>query len=376
MKVLNKILSRSALLFLAAGLVFSTPSDVQGGVVARGAQSVQVGLAPGTEETQAESAGTESTGAAGTQENAGAGQESSGTAASSGTESSGNGSSAGAGASSAGPDRSFKGVEFQPDTGAPQPAGMGYSYEQAKVAAEALYSYETDETRKKICVSYVMNSIWYDPAKLMISPTGKPLLVIYEGAESDYNQAYLAAISGLEFFSYPTVCFYTSNHENLIVGIEMDERFTEAQAAENYGLLLKFLGMITEVQAATAAGDSADKAKYICDYVADRLEYDTTYKKNCLGEALKSGVTACVGYNAMTELLFGHCGVPYISVVAKERGGDTQHIFGMAKIGSAWLVFDTTNYDQDNGKEAWWLFSDQYREGAYYTDFRMVKTMS
>ena len=372
MKALSKILSRSALLILTAGLAFASPSSVLGGVVARGAQgpeSVQVGSAPGEEETQAADAGESAgTGASSESTGAGASSESGGTTASP--------ENTGAGASPAGPDVSYRGVEFQPDTGAPQATGMGYSYEEAKAAAESLYSFETDETRKRICVSYVLRSVWYDPAKLMISPAGKPLLVIYEGPEADYDQAYLAAISGLEFFSYPTVCFYTSNHENLIVGIEMDARFTEQQAAENYGLLKQFLGMIGEVQAATAAGDDADKAKYICDYVADRLVYDTTYKKNCLGEALKTGVTACVGYNAMTELLFGHCGVPYISVVAKERGSSIQHIFGMAKIGSAWLVFDTTNYDQDNGKEAWWLFSDQYREGTYYTDFRMVKTMS
>ena len=144
---------------------------------------------------------------------------------------------------------------------------------------------------------------------------------------------------------------------------------------ENYQTILGFLADIEAVKQAAAGRDDADRAKLICDYVADRLAYDSSYQLNSLGDALRTGVSACVGYNSMTELLFEHCGLSYVNVVGEEKNGPMQHIFGMAKIASTWLVFDTTNYDRDSGKEPFWIFSDQYREGMFYKNLQLVESV-
>ncbi len=60
--------------------------------------------------------------------------------------------------------------------------------------------------------------------------------------------------------------------------------------------------------------------------------------------------------------------------VAAAKNEDMEHIFGMSRIGSSWLIFDTTNYDRDNGvRETYWIFSDRYRAGRYYQNFRLVE---
>lgn len=262
-----------------------------------------------------------------------------------------------------------------PDPSAPAATGAyGYTVEDARAAAEVLYSFETNAVKKEVDISYLLNSIWYDPANIMMEENGKFFLRLYGGLSENYRRTYLEALDGLEFFSAPTVLFLTEKNGGLLVGVETGERFTEQQAAENYHTIVNFLHTIEEVKAAVAGKDDTDKAKYISDYVAEHLTYDDTHQKNSLGDALRSGVTACVGYNTLTELLFEHCGLPYISIVADAKNEDMEHIFGMSKIGSSWLIFDTTNYDRDNGvRETYWIFSDRYREGRYYQNFRLVE---
>lgn len=261
------------------------------------------------------------------------------------------------------------------DSSAPAATGTcGYTAEDARAAAEALYSFETNEVKKEVDISYLLNSIWYDPANIMTEENGHSVLRLYGGTPENYRRAYLEALDGLEFFSAPTVLFLTEKNGGLLVGVETGERFTEQQAAENYHTILDFLQTIEEVKAAVTEKDDTDKAKYISDYVAARLTYDDTHQKNSLGDALRSGVTACVGYNTLTELLFEHCGLPYISIVAAAKNEDMEHIFGMSRIGSSWLIFDTTNYDRDNDvRETYWIFSDRYRAGRYYQNFRLVE---
>jgi len=106
--------------------------------------------------------------------------------------------------------------------------------------------------------------------------------------------------------------------------------------------------------------------------VAGLFNYDATFDCNAIGPAMTTGRTACVGYNALTELLFRHAGMRYCSIVAKEKGGDMEHIFGCAEVSGHWLVFDTTNYDRDGSRDPFWIFSDRYREGMFYQDFSLV----
>jgi len=259
------------------------------------------------------------------------------------------------------------------DTEAPAATlAYGYTRDDAVRAAEQLYSYVQDPQKKEICTSFLLNSIWYDPGNIMRTDAGLPLLCIYRGSQQNYERSYLLALDGLEFFPNPTVLFLKNQEGELMLCVSTGSKFSEAQAAANYQTLLGFLGEITAVQAMTAGRDDADRAKIICDYVADKLSYDASYNRNSLADALRTGNTACVGYNNLTELLFEHCGLPYVSVVGSEKGGNMEHIFGMSRIGSTWLVFDPTNYDRDDHKEPFWIFSDQYREGQFYDNFNLV----
>lgn len=249
-----------------------------------------------------------------------------------------------------------------------------YTEEDARATAEQLYSFEQNAVKKEIDVSYLMNSIWYDPENVLVTDEGNHLLKLYSGSPGNYERAYLEALDGLECFSSPTVYFLPESSGGLLVAVDTGDRFTEEEAYNNYTMIRTFIDQIISVQGAVQNMDDADKAKYICDYVATHLTYDTTYQKNSLADAVRSGVTDCMGYNNMTELLFEHCGIPYISVVASAKDENMDHIFGLAKVQNSWLLFDTTNYDRDEeGTEVYWIFSDRYREGKYYTDMRLVE---
>ena len=260
-----------------------------------------------------------------------------------------------------------------PDTDVPENTGsFGYTREDAAAAVEAVLSYEQDPVSKEIASSYLLNQIWYDPQNLMTADTGEHVLMLYCGPIDHYGKSWLEALDGLEFFSNPVVLFLQDSGGSLIVGVQTGERFTEQKAAENYQATLKLLGMLEEVQTRTFGMEQGDTAKYICDYVADHLDYDPTYAGNAIGAAVTLGKSACVGYNALTELLFRHAGMRYCSVVATEIKGDVEHIFGLAEVSGHWMVFDTTNYDRDDSRDPFWIFSDRYREGMYYRDFYLV----
>ncbi len=265
-------------------------------------------------------------------------------------------------------------LAFQ-DLEAPAATGAyGYSREEAQALCDYLYGIKTDPVRREIAESMLLNSIWYDPQNIMKESGGSQLLKLYEGPKENYKKAYLEALDGLEFFPNPTVMFLQDGSGKVIVAVQTGSRFTEEQAAENFGTIRGLVPVIEELKAATAQKDDSDTAKFISDYVAGKLEYDTSYGKNSLGDALRYGATACVGYNSLAELLFQHCGLPYISIVADEKGSDASHIFGVSRVQNSWLVFDVTNYDREGGNEPFWIFSDKYREGQYYSNFRMVET--
>ena len=260
-----------------------------------------------------------------------------------------------------------------PDTDVPENTGsFGYTREDAAAVVEAVLSYEQDPVSKEIASSYLMSQIWYDPQNLMTADTGERVLMLYCGPMENYGKSWLEALDGLEFFSNPVVLFLADSSGSLIVGVQTGDRFTEQQAAENYQITLKLQGMLEEVRSRTFGMEQGDAAKYICDYVADHLDYDPTYAGNAIGAAVGLGKSACVGYNALTELLFRHAGMRYCSVVATEINGDVEHIFGLAEVSGHWMVFDTTNYDRDESRDPFWIFSDRYREGMYYKDFYLV----
>ncbi len=260
-----------------------------------------------------------------------------------------------------------------PDTDVPENSGnCGYTRDDALAAANAVLNYEDDSTAKEIAVSYLMNQIWYDPQNLMTADTGEHVLMLYCGPIDHYEKSWMEALDGLEFFSNPVVLFLQDSSGNLIVGVETEGRFTEQQAAANYATVQKLLAILDDVRSKTFGMEQGDAAKYICDYLADSLDYDGTYAGNAIGAAVELKKTACVGYNAMAELLFRHCGMRYCSVVATERKGGMEHIFGIAQVSGHWMVFDTTNYDRDGSRDPYWIFSDRYREGIYYKDFAVV----
>lgn len=265
-------------------------------------------------------------------------------------------------------------IRMEKDPDAPEAKrDFGYTEADARAAAEALYCFETNAIKKEVDISYLMSCIWYERERVMLEEKKQHVLTLYEGPAEHYTRAYLEALSGLLFFSTPNVLFLTEPNGALLVCVETEERFTEEEAANHYRTVQKALAVIEEVKRRTEGKSEADRAKDISDYVADRLSYDKTFVRNSLEDALQSGVTACVGYNALTGLLFGHSGIPYVSVVADTKDDSMEHIFGMGKIDGVWRIFDTSNYDRETGREAEWIFSDFLQEGAYYKDFRLVE---
>lgn len=264
-----------------------------------------------------------------------------------------------------------------PDTDVPENTGsFGYTREDAAALANAVLGFEEDAAVKEIAVSYLLNQIWYDPQNLMVGDGGERVLMLYCGPMANYEKSWREALDGLEFFSNPIVMFLEDASGNLIVGVQTGERFTEQQAAANYAAAQRLFAVLQDVKAKTAGMEQGDTAKFICDYVAGLLNYDATYECNSIGQAMNTGRTACVGYNALTELLFRHCGMRYVSIVAKEKGGEMEHIFGCAEVSGHWMVFDTTNYDRDDSRDPFWIFSDRYREGMYYQDFTLIGEMA
>jgi hypothetical protein len=360
----NHLLKYTALLFLAGGLLAATPvSSFANNDVGKGASRKY--MQSGSEQSSSEQNG--------------AGQNVSDQNGTNWQDTqmagTGEGTDPGIAASGSGVKEVAGGTYAYRDQDAPAATGAyGYSREEAQALCDYLYSVKTDPVKREIAESILMNSIWYDPENIMKESDGRQMLKLYEGPKENYKKAYLEALDGLEFFPNPTVMFLQDGSGKVIVAVQTGERFTEEQAAANFATARELVPVIEQLKAATAQRDDSDTAKYISDFVAGLLEYDTSFSKNSLGDALRYGVTACVGYNSLSELLFEHCGLPYISIVADEKGSDTSHIFGVSKIQNSWLVFDTTNYDREGGNEPFWIFSDKYREGQFYSNFRMVET--
>ena len=365
----NHLLKYTAMLFLAGGLLAAMPvSSFANNDVGKGASKKYMQSGSGqnaSEQNSSEQSGSEQSSP---EQNSTNWQDTQLAGSGEGTDP-GVGPAGAGGTAAAGDSYAFRDQEAPAATGA-----YGYSREDAQAVCDYLYSVKTDPVRQEIAKNILMNSIWYDPENIMRESGGKLLLKLYEGPQENYRKAYLEALDGLEFFPNPTVMFLQDGSGKVIVAVETGGRFTEEQAAANFGTIRALVPVIEQMKAETAQKDDSDTAKYISDYIARYLEYDTSFSKNSLGDALRYGVSACVGYNSLSELLFEHCGLPYISIVADEKGSDTSHIFGVSKIQNSWLVFDTTNYDREDGNEPFWIFSDKYREGLFYSNFRMVET--
>ena len=302
----NHLLKYTAVLLLAGGLFASMPLDsFANNDVGKGASKKY--MQSGSEQSSSGQSGSE--------------QSSSGQSGSNWQDTqlagTGEGTDPGVGVHGSGVTEVAGGAYAFLDDEAPAATGAyGYSREEAQALCDYLYGFKTDPVKLEIAESMLMNSIWYDPQNIMKESGGKHLLKLYEGPKENYKKTYLEALDGLEFFPNPTVMFLQDSNGKVIVAVETGSRFTEEQAAANFGTIRGLVPVIEELKAATAQKDDSDTAKYISDYVAGKLEYDTSFSKNSLGDALRYGV--------------------------------------------------------DN--EPFWIFSDKYREGQYYSNFRMVET--
>lgn len=244
---------------------------------------------------------------------------------------------------------------------------------EARKKAEELYCFETDACKKEVNVQYLINSICYREENVRPSENGGQMVLLYRGEYACYETAYSEALCGLLFFSAPKILFFKEEDGTLSVWVETKERFTREKASENDEAVLHMLDMIAEVKRETKDMGEAEKAQFICDYVANRLSYDSSFQKNCLGDALQSGMTACAGYNAVTSLLFSHGQIPYANVMARTKVGGISHVFGKAVIEGDTFLFDTANYDREDGKkDAYWIFSNWEKQGAYYDGFSVT----
>lgn len=250
----------------------------------------------------------------------------------------------------------------------------GYTKADAEAAAEDLYGFLDDEAQKNMYVQSIVNSVFYDPANCLKEEDGSHALVLYRGNTDEFSAIYHFAKEGLTFFSNPVMVFGEQNGK-LLLAVETGSVFNTDKAADNMRILQKMQNVMHTVRDTVSQQDNTSKAEYISNYIADALTYDLSYGKNCLADAVDSGVCACVGYNAEALLLFGNCGIPYRSIVAKSRKDGRGHIFGVALISKAWLLFDLTNYDQDYGKEPYWIFSDTYREKQFYADLGLLRKL-
>lgn len=250
----------------------------------------------------------------------------------------------------------------------------GYTAADVRAIAEDLYGFIDNADRREMYIQSIVNSAYYDPENCMIEQDGTPLLVLYRGSTSQYGAYYNYLIEGLTFFNNPSVVF-AGQGDQLIVAVETGSVFTAQQAADNLQKLQNISNAMHTVRDTVSTMETGDKAKYICDYVADTLNYDTSYQSNCLADAVNTGISACVGYNAETLLLFGNSGIPYRSILATEDSDEQKHILGTAEVGKSWLIFDTTNYDQDYGKEPYWIFSDTSRESRYYSKLSLLQPL-
>lgn len=263
---------------------------------------------------------------------------------------------------------------LHPDsTALPRRAEYGYVSDDANAVVARLLSYETDAERKEMRRQFYLNSVWYRQDAQYVDENGKPYLLVYEGTASDRRKLSYELLAGLPFFSNAKVLI-TTKGDKLIAAVELGRPFTEAEAYRNYRNLLRLQGLTEEVKAQTAGKTPREKAQFICDTVAKRLNYDYSLQQNCLQDVVVSQRTACVGYNGLTELLFRSVGLSYVNMIANNRETGVMHIFGTSKIDGNWLIFDTSNYDNESGPlDASYIFSELEHEAQGYRDFKLLQ---
>lgn len=266
-------------------------------------------------------------------------------------------------------------TSLQPDSAAlPRRTEYGYTAEDVDRAIERLLSYETDPVRWDIQRQLYRNSVWYSPESQYVDGNGKSYLLVYEGAATNRKQLSYELLSGLAFFPNARVILNTRD-KRILAGVELTRPFTEAEAYRNYETLLRLVGLVDEVRAQTAGKSAHDKAQWICDFVAGRLSYDFTVQQNSLQDTVGSQRTACVGYNSLTELLFRSTGLSYVSMIASNKETGVMHIFGASKLDGRWLIFDTSNYDNENGiYDKSFIFSELEHEQEGYQNFNLLQS--
>ncbi len=266
-------------------------------------------------------------------------------------------------------------TSLQPDSAAlPRRTEYGYTAEDVDRAIDRLLSYETDPVRWDIQRQLYRNSVWYSPESQYVDGNGKSYLLVYEGAASNRKQLSYELLSGLTYFPNARVILNTRENR-ILAGVELTRPFTEAEAYRNYETLLRLVGLVDEVRAQTAGKSAHDKAQWICDFVAGRLSYDFTVQQNSLQDTVGSQRTACVGYNSLTELLFRSTGLSYVSMIASNKETGVMHIFGASKLDGRWLIFDTSNYDNENGiYDKSFIFSELEHEQEGYQNFNLLQS--
>ena len=266
-------------------------------------------------------------------------------------------------------------TSLQPDSAAlPRRTEYGYTAEDVDRAIDRLLSYETDPVRWDIQRQLYRNSVWYSPESQYVDGNGKSYLLVYEGAATNRKQLSYELLSGLAFFPNARVILNTRD-KRILAGVELNRPFTEGEAYRNYQSLVRLLGLVDEVKAETAGKSAHDKAQWICDFVAGRLSYDFTVQQNSLQDTVGSQRTACVGYNSLTELLFRSTGLSYVSMIASNKETGVMHIFGASKLDGRWLIFDTSNYDNENGiYDKSFIFSELEHEQEGYQNFNLLQS--
>ena len=86
------------------------------------------------------------------------------------------------------------------------------------------------------------------------------------------------------------------------------------------------------------ATDDYEKARRICQWMADNLSYDNSLKNHSALQLLETGVGVCDAYSVLTELMFRAVGIPCVEVIIYGH-----HNWNRALIDGSVMVIDNTN---------------------------------
>lgn len=224
------------------------------------------------------------------------------------------------------------------------------------------YLYYSSESEATAYVSSYLNNLpWDDQTGFTLVYKGDSVTNIKNliKNEHSYSKSYSSFIFGTNFSSSiassPVIQFITVSIKRSACEVHSQGMTAaQAEAADN---------VAKSVASRYNTGSTYDKVKNVYYYLCDNIQYDMSYQKGSLYDALVTGNSVCSGYASAFQVIMEKLGVESY-IIAGEIDG-VGHAWNAVNIDGNYYYVDTTFGDTSGLYSMYMLFGTNLRNDPY-----------